>query len=260
MPPLKITVVTVTYQAEALIARTIKSVEAQDYPYVEHLIVDGNSQDDTLTHIHHYQERNSIAPVRHEIVCISEPDEGLYDAMNKALDLTTGNYLLYLNAGDTFHATDTLSLLAQAIKNSQIKPAVVFGDTHLVDLQGRFLRPRRLAPPEELTWHDFSDGMLVCHQSFLAATDLARAARYDRRYRYSADFDWCIRITQQAEKLRRPLVNAHAVIADYLSEGMTTRHRKASLFERFRIMARHYGLIPTLTRHVWFVVRVFTKK
>ena len=71
MPPLKITVATVTYNAEALIERTIRSVEEQTYPHVEHLIVDGNSQDETLTHIHHYQERNSLAAVRHEIACIS---------------------------------------------------------------------------------------------------------------------------------------------------------------------------------------------
>ena len=62
MPPLKITVVTVTYNAGDLISRTIHSVEEQTYPYVEHLIVDGNSQDNTLEHVHHYQERNSVLP------------------------------------------------------------------------------------------------------------------------------------------------------------------------------------------------------
>ena len=82
-PPLKITVATVTYNAAAQIGRTIASVEAQDYPHVEHLIIDGNSQDDTLATVHHYQERNSVAPVQHEINCLSEPDDGLYDAMNK---------------------------------------------------------------------------------------------------------------------------------------------------------------------------------
>lgn len=72
MPPLKITVATVTYNAGKLINRTIQSVEEQTYPHVEHLIVDGNSQDNTLENVHHYQERNSIATVRHEIACISE--------------------------------------------------------------------------------------------------------------------------------------------------------------------------------------------
>ena len=123
-PPLKITVATVTYNAATLIARTIASVEAQDYPYVEHLVIDGNSTDDTLTQIHHYQERNSIAAVQHEVACLSEPDEGLYDAMNKALREASGDYILFLNAGDTLHDEHTLSHIA-ACASGDVRPAVI---------------------------------------------------------------------------------------------------------------------------------------
>ena len=145
--PLKITVATVTYNAAALIEATIASVERQNYPWVEHLIVDGNSRDDTLAHVHRYQERNSVAPVRHEIVCISEPDDGLYDAMNKALELATGSYIVFLNAGDRLHDADTLSRVARAAQGTAELPAVVYGNTDLVDAEGRFVRHRRLAPP-----------------------------------------------------------------------------------------------------------------
>ena len=127
---LKITVATVTWNAGALIERTIESVEQQTYAHVEHLIIDGNSHDNTLELVHHYQERNSHAAVRHEIVCISEPDEGLYDAMNKAIDMATGRYILFLNAGDTFHAANTLELVAQAAVKAPKLPAVVYGDTN----------------------------------------------------------------------------------------------------------------------------------
>lgn len=264
MPPLKFTVATVTYNAGNLINRTIQSVEEQTYPHVEHLIIDGNSQDETLEHIHHYQERNSIAAIRHEIACISEPDEGLYDAMNKAIDMATGSYILFLNAGDCLHAPDTLQRVAQAIKkaeaNSQKLPAVAYGDTHLVDADGKFLRRRRLAPPEKLTWRSFKNGMLVCHQAFFARTDLARKLHYDRQYRFSADFDWCIRIMREGARLHLPLTNTHGVVANYLNEGLTTRNHKASLAERFRIMAHHYGLPCAVLRHLWFVIRSFTKK
>ena len=259
-PPLKITVATVTYNAAGLIDTTIHSVEQQDYPYVEHLIVDGNSHDGTLERVHRYQERNSRADVRHEISCISEPDRGLYDAMNKALELATGDYIVFLNAGDRFHSTDTLSLVVRAARQTETAPAVVYGDTDLVDAEGRFLRHRRLAPPRRLTWRSFSQGMLVCHQAFFARTDLARTFPYDLRYRFSADFDWCIRILKEARRRRWPVVAAGAVTADYLSEGLTTRHHKASLRERFAIMVRHYGLLPTLARHAWFVVRAVVKK
>lgn len=259
-PPLKITVATVTYNAAALIEATIASVERQNYPWVEHLIVDGNSRDDTLAHVHRYQERNSVAPVRHEIVCISEPDDGLYDAMNKALELATGSYIVFLNAGDRLHDADTLSRVARAAQSTAELPAVVYGNTDLVDAEGRFVRHRRLAPPPRLTWRSFARGMLVCHQAFYARTDLARACRYDLRYRFSADFDWCVRLLKEAARRRLPVQGVGAVTADYLSEGLTTQNHQASLRERFAIMAHHYGLVPTLLRHAWFVVRAVVKK
>lgn len=259
-PPIKFTVATVTYNAGRLIERTIRSVEEQDYPYVEHLIIDGNSHDGTLEAVHHYQERNSVARVPHEVNCLSEPDEGLYDAMNKALEMATGQYVVFLNAGDCFHAPDTLTRIAAAAGGSGELPAVVYADTDLVDAEGRFVRHRRLSPPERLTWRSFRNGMLVCHQSFYVRTDLARMEPYDLDYRFSADFDWCIRVMRAAEKRGLPLRNAHLVATDYLAEGLTTRHHKASLRERFRIMARHYGWASAVGRHVWFLVRAVLKR
>lgn len=262
-PPLKLTVATVTYNAAPLLVRTMRSVAAQDYPHVEHIVIDGNSGDNTLELFHRYQERNSVAAVRHELNCLSEPDEGIYDAMNKALDLATGDYVLFLNAGDAFHSPTVLTAVAEAVSRAAVRradgttvlPGVVYGDTNIVDSAGRFLRPRRLSPPARLTWRSFRSGMLVCHQAFFASTALARSVRYDLRYRYSADFDWCIRIMRQARRERMPLVRVRAVVADYLNEGTTTRHHKASLRERFHIMRRHYGLLSTVVHHAWFVVR-----
>lgn len=262
-PPLKITIATVTYNAAALIERTIASVEAQDYPHVQHVIVDGNSQDGTLAAIHHYQERNSLAEQPREINCLSEPDEGLYDAMNKALDMATGDYIVFLNAGDCLHETSTLATVAAAAQQGATEtgalPAVVYGHTDLVDAEGQYVGPRRLVPPAVLTWRSFRNGMLVCHQAFYARTDLARAARYDQQYRFSADFDWCIRLMRQGAKLRLRNVHTQAVLADYLNEGMTLRNHKASLKERFHIMCRHYGVVTTLALHAWFVIRSIVK-
>lgn len=267
MPPLKITVATVTYNAGPLIGRTIRSVEEQDYPYVEHVIIDGNSQDETLELVHHYQERNSINEVRHEIVCLSEPDNGLYDAMNKALDMATGRYIIFINAGDTFHSPDTLSLVAKAAtsvagneKSAKNLPAVLYGDTNIVNENGELLRRRRLTPPEQLTWRSFKNGMLVCHQAFFARTDIARLIHYDRRYRLSADYDWCIRIMREGERLGLPLTNLHIVVANYLSGGLSKRRHRASLWERLIIMARHYGIPVAIAQHLWFIIRLFTKK
>lgn len=253
-PELKITVATVTYNAAPLLERTLRSIAAQDYPYVEHVIVDGNSTDSTLPLFHRYQEANSNAPVRHELVCRSEPDDGIYDAMNKALRLVTGRYVCFLNAGDTLPSSHTLSHIARAATEGNL-PAVIYGDTDIVDAAGHFVRHRHLSPPARLTWKSFRRGMLVCHQAFYARTDLAKATPYDLNYRYSADFDWCVRLLRRAQRRGEIFLRLPEVLALYLEEGETTRHHKASLRERFAIMTRHYGLTVTLLLHGWFLLR-----
>ena len=138
--------------------------------------------------------------------------------------------------------------------------AVVYGETDLVDNEGNFLRHRRLQAPEKLTSKSFRSGMLVCHQSFYVRTDLAKATPYDLHYRYSADYDWCIRLMQRAEKRRLRFLNSHLILTDYLSEGLTTKNHRSSLLERFRLMTLHYGWGTALAEHLWFVVRAIIKR
>jgi hypothetical protein len=125
----------------------------------------------------------------------------------------------------------------------------------IVDEKGNFLHMRRLSTPEHLTWKSFKQGMLVCHQAFLAKRELALKHPYNLQYRFSADFDWCIRIMKEAKCLH----NTRLTLVNYLNEGMTTRNHKASLKERFRIMAKHYGWTSTILHHCWFVIRLFYK-
>lgn len=261
---LKFTIATVCYNAADTIERTLRSVGLQDYPEVEHLIVDGKSKDSTLSLVREWEKQQQQAQSPHQFTIISEPDEGLYDAMNKALRLASGDYVLFLNAGDCFHHATTLSSIAQSVAAGKYPenqlPAVLYGDTDLVDNQGNFLRHRRLSPPEHLQWRHFKHGMLVCHQAFFVRTDLGKVISYDKSYRFSADFDWCIRIMQRAEQLHLPLHNLHLIVADYLSEGMTTRHHKASLKERFHIMSHHFGRCNTLLQHAKFVMRALYKR
>lgn len=253
----KITVATVTYNAANEVERTIRSVEQQVYAHVEHLIVDGNSSDDTLHLVHEYQKRNSRADLPHEVVCLSEPDEGLYDAMNKALGMATGDYIVFLNAGDSFPDADTLTAVAEQAKGS---PAIIYGQTTLVDRAGNEIGERHLQAPEKLTWGSFRKGMLVCHQSFYVRMDLGRQTLYDRSYRFSADYDWCVRLLATAQRLRLTTANTHRVLCLYLSEGLTTRNHKRSLWERFQIMCRHYGVVSTVLHHLYFFYRNSLRK
>ena len=239
-------IITVCYNAEATIEDTLQSVIAQTYHHVEYIIIDGASTDKTLSIIGRYKERVTRL--------VSEPDHGLYDAMNKGLALATGDYVCFLNAGDSFHEDDTLQQMVHSLHTATTLPDVMYGETALVNREGHFVRMRRLSAPEVLTWRSFRQGMLVCHQAFFARRTLADP--YDLRYRFSADFDWCIRVMKQAHTLH----NTHLTLIDYLDEGMTTRNRRASLRERFRIMVHHYGLLSTLAHHAWFVLRLALKK
>lgn len=241
----KFSIITVTYNAGAVLEDTIQSVITQTYRNVEYIIVDGGSKDHTLDIINRYRE--------HIHTLVSEPDKGLYDAMNKGIRLATGDYLCFLNAGDELHEDDTLQLMVHSITGTDL-PDVLYGETAIVDEEGHFLRMRRLSAPEDLNWKSFKDGMLVCHQAFFPRRELAEP--YDLRYRFSADFDWCIRIMKKSHTLH----NTHLTLIDYLNEGMTTRNHRASLHERFRIMCRHYGYLSTLARHAWFALRLLLKK
>lgn len=242
-PHPKFSIITVTYNAAKVLEDTIQSIVTQTYKNLEYIIVDGGSTDETLDIIHKYQE--------HITTVISEPDQGLYDAMNKGIKLATGDYLCFLNAGDGLHE---MILCCNGTFHQWNSPAgsAIWRNRNCGQSRA-FLYMRRLSAPATLTWKSFKQGMLVCHQAFFARRDLVEP--YDLRYRFSADFDWCIRIMKKADVLH----NTHLTLIDYLNEGMTTRNHKASLKERFRIMSRHYGWASTVTHHLWFVLRLLYK-
>lgn len=248
-----ITYITITYNAEAVLRRTLDSVLRQDYPHIRHLIIDGASTDGTLAIVEDYISRSNAAENGHEVMMTSEPDNGIYDAMNKGLRSATGDYVCFLNAGDFLPSDDTASYIAGSVGDQL--PAVLYGDTDIVDSEGNFLQHRRLAPPDNLTWKSFRQGMLVCHQAFYARVDFAVQNPYDTSFRYSADVDWCIRIMRQAADENVPLMNLHRVVACYTKEGTSTKNHQASLRERYLVMQRHYGVVQTFLLHCWFVVR-----
>ena len=243
-----ISLITVTFNSAKTLRCTIQSVISQSYSNIEYIIVDGGSRDETISIIKEYEPR-----FNGRLKWISEKDDGIYDAMNKGISLATGDYLCFLNAGDSFHEDDTLQQMVHSISGNEL-PDVLYGETAIVDKNGHFLRMRRLSAPNVLTWKSFKQGMLVCHQAFFAKHTLIEP--YDLNYRFSADFDWCIRIMKKA----RTLHNTHLTVIDYLDEGMTTRNQKASLKERFRIMCQHYGVMSTVAHHAWFIIRAISKK
>lgn len=245
MAPL-FSIITATYNAKDTLGRTLDSIDSQSFTDYEHLIVDGASSDGTVELV------SATDNPRRTI--ISEPDEGLYDAMNKGIVQTTGRYLIFLNAGDKFHSPDTLALIAKAIEDND-NPGIVYGQTNLVDNDGHYVGPRHLTAPDKLTLKSFATGMVVCHQAFVALRKITGG--YNPRYRFSADYDWCIRCLQHS---RHNVGLGDTVLIDYLSEGLTTANRRKSLKERFKIMCYYYGTIPTIVRHIGFAIRWWRRK
>lgn len=233
-------IITVTYNAEATIQPTLRSISRQTCRLFEHLVIDGASTDNTLRLI----EDSGIA----ETKVYSEPDKGLYDAMNKGLGLAKGEYVIFLNAGDSFHSPSTLQTIADGIMDNDF-PGIIYGQTDIVDSMRRRIGERHLRAPEELSLKSFANGMLVCHQAFVALRRIT--GPFNLKYRFSADYEWCIKCLQHS----RHNVYIPEVIVDYLNEGMTTANHRKSLIERFRIMCHYYGTIPTILRHIKFIFR-----
>ena len=243
MEPL-FSIITVTWNAADVIAPTLESVRRQTSSDYEMLIIDGASTDRTLDIV----RGASITSLR----VFSEPDKGLYDAMNKGISRACGRYLIFLNAGDAF-ADD--AVLARLTLLTVDNPGVIYGQTQLVDADREVVGERHLRAPKRLTVNSFLNGMVVCHQAFVARRDLV--PDYDMSYRLSADYDWCIRVLKQSP------ANAyagHKPIISYLADGMTTRHHRASLWERYRIMCKHYGTMRATLAHLSFIPRYLKRR
>jgi glycosyltransferase involved in cell wall biosynthesis len=179
---MKITIITAVYNGESMIARTLQSVAAQDFGDVEHIIVDGGSGDATLAKIGSHSERVSAV--------ISEPDRGVYDAFNKGLRRATGDAIAFLNCGDTYSSSRSVSLMAHAL-SAGVQAA--FADLTIVDERDtshvvRRYSSRHFAPSR------MSYGLMPAHPTLFIRRELyQRAGEYDIQFRIAGDFEFCVR-------------------------------------------------------------------
>lgn len=226
-----LSVITIVFNNEKDIERTMFSVFNQTYPNIEYLIIDGKSTDGTLKTIEKY--RSQLA------VFISEKDNGIYDAMNKGLAKATGDYVIFMNSGDEFYEKDTVKTVFSSSPDADI----YYGETEMIDQNLQSLGQRRHKVPENFTWRDFKYGMSISHQAIFIRRKLVE--NYDLKYQLSADIDWILSVAKKAQTI----VNVHQYVAKYLVGGMSKKKHLQSLQERFAIMRKHYGLLPTIFNH-----------
>jgi len=226
-----LSVITIVYNNVRDIERTMLSVLNQTYPHIEYIVVDGKSTDGTLQVIE--KHRSGIAKL------ISEKDEGIYDAMNKGLAAATGDYVIFMNSGDEFYSPETVVQVFATVADADI----YYGETEMVNDERESLGQRRHKAPEKFTWRGFRYGMSISHQAIYIRRSLTEP--YDRQYQLSADIDWIIRAAKKA----KTIINVHQYVARYLVGGMSKTKHRQSLKERFDIMRKYYGLIPTVFNH-----------
>lgn len=226
-----LSVITIVYNNVKDIERTMLSVLNQTYPNIEYIIIDGASKDGTKDIIYKYKSR--LAQF------ISEPDKGIYDAMNKGMALATGEYILFMNSGDEIYAPETVSEVFATEEAADI----YYGETEMFNDNWESLGQRRHHAPENFSWESFRFGMSVSHQAIYVKKEIAEP--FDLQYKYSSDIDWIIRAAKNASSI----VNTHLYVAKYLVGGISKKKHLASLKERFRIFTKYYGLIPNLINH-----------
>ncbi len=227
-----LSIITVVYNNVRDIERTIQSVIGQTYPHIEYVVVDGQSTDGTVNVIKRYDTQISR--------WVSEPDKGIYDAMNKGLAMATGDYVLFMNSGDEVYAPDTVERVFATAPDADI----YYGETELFDDKWESLGLRRHHIPEHFTWRSFRFGMNISHQAIYIRRALAEP--YNTQYQLSADIDWIIRAAKKAKLT----VNTRQIVAKYLVGGMSKKRHRQSLLERFHIFSKYYGLVPNILNHV----------
>lgn len=245
MGPL-LTIITITYNAGRLLQNTLESVEkaASKAPGLvfEHLIVDGASADHTLEIAESFTGR---LPLRIR----SEPDKGLYDAMNKGLQQASGSYVWFLNAGDEVGDEQVFTKLGPALSSDAdiyYSDAVFFtSDGTILGLRSQ-VTPHEL--PSEISWRDMAMGMKICHQAFIVKRSLAPVFETDN---LSADLDWEIVAMKNAGSIRF----LDFALCRYLLGGVSTQKHRKSLTDRWRVLQRHFGFFTTVLNHIRMAIR-----
>ncbi len=240
----KISFITVVRNDSEGLRTTLQNLAELPYPDKELIVIDGESTDGTI---------NVISEFSHYITYfVSERDSGIYDAMNKGIKAATGRFLWFVNAGDTIKGVEKLKEL---FTTDNYLSDIYFGDTEIINEKGKLVGLRHKKPPLRLSVNSLKNGMVICHQSFIMRRSITPL--YNTDYRFSADYLWMIECVRRAKSS----TNVGVPLSVFALGGATTKHHKASLKERFKIMRENFGIHTTILYHLKFIFNgIFTKK
>lgn len=214
---MKITVITVAFNAGNLLEKTIKNVLEQTYSDIEYWIIDGKSADQSLQILEKYAAK---------IKYVSEKDKGIYDAMNKGIRLATGEWLIFMNAGDLFDSPNVI----EKVFAQKTKADLIYGDYRIA--YTHFSKYKFV--PKNLKIDSFSKGMPLNHQSIFLKTELAKQFLFSENYRLAADFEQLLSIFLANKKLHY----SNVCIANFLDGGISSSKKILYLEECCQIISQ----------------------
>jgi glycosyltransferase involved in cell wall biosynthesis len=240
----KISVITVVFNDKIGLENTIKSVISQTYSNIEYIVIDGVSVDGTLDIIRKY---------KHWIdYYLSEPDEGIYDAMNKGVDCADdGGYLHFLNAGDMFADDNVLENLSLKMVSANYIPMVVYGNTNVHNKDGAFVGHLKAWNLTKNSLNKFAT-RVVCHQSIFVYKPVAK--KYNLSYRLKAELNWYYDIVNIVDECN--ILKIDMTICNYLTGGEGDNNFLENFWERIKVTYNNNNLLSFILNFPFFLIPV----
>lgn len=227
-----ITIVTVCYNAEDNIERTMRSVLEQSFDNIEYIIVDGFSTDRTVERAKGFIEKYN----RRNVYIISEPDKGIFDAMNKGIKIASGDYINFMNVGDVFYDENVIENLFGNMLS--LEYGVVFGDQYINKERKKVMTPF-------IYKNSGFKNMGICHQCIFVRTDLAKSHFFDTTYKVCADYNMIMTLYREGYKF----LDTHKPVAIYDMSGYSAQNRVTQINETALVC----GVSGTWEHKIWLI-------
>lgn len=228
-----VSIITIVRNGEKTLEKTIQSVLNQTYDNIEYIVIDGGSLDRTLDIIHRYEDRIAY--------WASELDNGIYDAMNKGIDLAAGEWINFMNAGDEFYEPDTIrNIFIRNLEDTDL----IYGHTQVIYTNGF----TRIQQAEELKkiWKK----MIFSHQSAFFKTEVLKKYKFKNSNKHAADFEVIYTLYTNGYNF----YNSGAIICKYLTGGFSDAQRLQGVYARFLTVRKSSKFPGVILNYVYQLV------
>ena len=227
-----VSIVTVVFNDENNIESTIKSVINQSYNNIEYIIIDGGSSDNTIDIIKKYEDYIDF--------WISEPDNGIYDAMNKGIDYATGDWINFMNSGDLYNNETTIDSI---FATDHEKVSFIYGK-YIVRYDGfsHFVETKKIT--------ELRKGMFINHQTLFVKLPLHKKNKFDLTKKIGADYEFVYKEYIMGHKFH----DSQIVIASITPNGYSDKNRVEAFIEHYRTSVKYKN---SFFAHVYFIFYIF---